>query len=285
MRLTFSDETPALDFRQLISQLPAGWVPEFLLEYLPGNDLSLSNPQQTESFFTDEANSNKQWITIKIAKLNRYQLDAFNPQHEAGTNTTVSGKPAWRRALDDGVEMLSFGPIDNYSIRVVSKGVDSKAIDEIATQIRLVNGDLVMSVSDALAPLRYRVTLKGGSLSLGNSAAEDRFGADAAVGYKRAVDSSKPELFINAVEVHGPDPLALIRFGGRRMAESGTVHGLAASVSELSGSGTMLTWVEGGRLIEIYGSFTLEELRPMAESVRTATDDEWAAPRAMQANR
>jgi hypothetical protein len=284
IRLTFSDATPSLNPRQVITKLPEGWAFSFLIE--SSTDWTQPSPDsaRSETFFTDDADSTKQWLTIKVAKLDKFELAAFNPLTEPGTSSTVSGKPASRRQLDDLTDMLTFGPLGSYSIRLVSRGVDNEAIDAIASHISLADGELVLSGTDAAAPLRFRVTASGranDAFGLGNAAADDIIGANVAVGYKRAGNNIEDLLTINTVEVHGPDPLALIRFGGHTLTPSAPVHGVESSASEGGNDqASSLSWVEGGRLVSIFGSFTVTELHTMAESVRGATDDEWAALKA-----
>jgi hypothetical protein len=190
--------------------------------------------------------------------------------------------------------VLFWGPIDGLSYQMLVKGLDENAARRLAESIEVKGDDVVVddrSLLDGLQPFGtardvQRSTEPYYSLVFGSPVAES-----SVVLYK-----ARPRAALAVGPAPGGRPLDLLRFASASFGaaeETATVHGHQAFVvapmggfgytnadgSSIGGgtaSDRVVVWTEGGRILAVAAGSRQEALR-LAESVRPATDAEWAA--------
>mgnify|MGYP001223843050 CR=1 FL=1 len=193
----------------------------------------------------------------------------------AGEPVEVQGAPGVLGEVGDGFVELTFGPLNGLHYWVSANGLTREEVLRFANSVRVVDG--VTEVADVeslqgLQALASTQDYEAAVLSFSTVARQlmpvstvcyDGAGTWCIVSTPASPEVLKAAAFLmpesTHIVVHGEDALA---FGDPAALPAPT---------------TIVAWVEGGRLIALGGSGTIEEARIVAESVRPATDDEWAA--------
>lgn len=224
---------------------------------------------QWAAFFTGRSDSGSQNVEIGDGAL----------------EVTVQGAPGTiLRSIDSQNIELNFGPIDGRVISVVTSELTQEETLAFAEASVFEKGVPVISDAGTLARL-----MPLGSIS--------RFGSVFAFVLTAANAASAQPTIVTAQygpedkrltltsHASGDNDLDLLSFflGGKIDSQ---VHGQQALtyVADASDSllafgiefGSIVAWVEGGRLIMVTGKLPVDELLTLAESVRPATDVEWA---------
>ena len=221
------------------------------------------------------------WATFFAAP---YERDA--PDMGQGTvDVTVQGVPGTLTpALGDQSLQLAFGPLDGQIYHVVSSEISQSDTLAFGEAVTFDDGTPVVddiSVLDDMLPL-CSLTAFNSAYSLVLLASNPRY---ALPGYVSALFGTRANRFSVTSQWAPEGGLTPLQFvlGGKVDA---TVHGEPALTVEIDTSesvlvtgadiGSVVAWVEGGRLVMVTGQVPIDELLELAESVRPATDTEWA---------
>ncbi|MBI4934270.1 MAG: hypothetical protein HY828_10355 [Actinobacteria bacterium] len=197
----------------------------------------------------------------------------FGQREIAGAPAEVSDET--QGALVD----MAWGPVDGYTFTAAGSQMTIDEAVAIAEQLRIVDGrpvvvdDSVLDGMVGLGPFGDYVALA----TLVQYAQNNGRGVDGLVGLYYGFDGH------SVVSVPGnATTLDLVGFVMQPDAEERTVHGLPA-IGFTKGAGpfggfdsSTVLWWEGGRVILVAGDGDLSATFELAESVRPATDEEWA---------
>ncbi len=200
-------------------------------------------------------------------------------------DVTVQGAPGeLTAALDDQSLQLAFGPLDGQIYHVVSSEISQSDTLAFGEAVTFDDGAPVVddiSVLDGMLPL-CSLTAFNSAYSLVLLASNPRY---ALPGYVTALYGTRANRFSVTSQWAPEGGLTPLQFvlGG---SVDATVHGELALTVEVDTSesvlvtgadiGSVVAWVESGRLVMVTGQVPIAELLELAESVRPATDTEWA---------
>ncbi|MDP2291643.1 MAG: hypothetical protein Q8M22_10670 [Actinomycetota bacterium] len=202
---------------------------------------------------------------------------------EGATAGTVQGSPA-SITVEAQLLSVSFGPVDGWMFSVATSDL-SRAETLAFAEAVSVDGETAV-IADS--------TVLGEMLPLGD--VDDYFGALQLVLQLSAFgqlggdavslryDDDELNFTVGSVPAgeHSLEMLQFVFGEGAGAASTIRVHGLpaiAATTDEQfmgDGSVTFVAWVEGGRLVMVSGPDDPDALVALAETVRPATDEEWA---------
>ena len=205
---------------------------------------------------------------------------------QGSIDVTVQGAPGELiPALDDQTLQLTFGPLDGQIYQVVSSEVSQADTLAFAEVIAFDDGTPVVddiSVLDGMLPMSS-LTEFNAAYSLVLMASTPRYSLP---GYVTALYGTRANRFSVTSQWAPEGGLTPLQFvlGGEIDA---TVHGEPALTVEVDTSesvlvtgvdiGSVVAWVEAGRLVMVTGQVPVDELLELAETVRPATDAEWQA--------
>lgn len=196
----------------------------------------------------------------------------------------IAGAPAEVSDESEGsLIRLAWGPVDGWVFTAAASHTTVEAAIAIAEQLRMVDGRpllldrRVLPGLDPLGPFGDYVTI--GTLT---SYAQDT---------PRAVEGMTALYYgfdgVSVVSMPGNESaIDMVRFVLDVEVREGTVHGRRA-VGWSKGAGpfggidrTTVLWWEGGRVVLVAGDGDLDATFARAETVREATDEEWATVQA-----
>ncbi len=246
-----------------------------------------AEPGVTWDVFAERSNGT--WAAFFSVK----QGSEFEPDLElddSETAGTVQNTPAVIGSVAGGTREITFGPVDGWIFSVVSSDMSLPESLNFAEAVGVDDGVPTLSTDRVL----------GTMVPIGDI-------ADYTVAVNTLIQATTPFVVQpGIVSVHYGDfdgdfedggvaysiatqpvasgtTMAMLRFalGGQ---EGQSVHGQDAIVvddmSDPFGAGgevgSVVAWVEGGRLIVVVGADGIEATLALAESVRPATEDEWA---------
>lgn len=217
------------------------------------------------------------WEASRWAKFYAAPSGSFAPLGDANSAVVIDGTPA--RLVDNahGRITVAWGPVNSQRWGVDTNGLTRTEAIAFAQAVAIVDGKPVLRADYDLGDLqpvgdletfdRVRAmltALQGNSSSVMHT--------PTALSYATADEVSVGLTSI----VAPPDSLAMAAFvfgGGAPL----TVHGLPARVAHRDDLGTVVSWLEGNRLIAVAATTRTDAVVTMAESVRPATDAEWTA--------
>lgn len=215
--------------------------------------------------------------------------DAADPQSvptgDGAVEVTVQGAPgAILTSLDSQNIEVNFGPIDGRVTSVVTSELTQRETLAFAETATFENGVPVVSDAGTLVGLQPLGDISSfGSVFSFVATAANPASPEATV--VTAQYGPEEKRFTVTSHVADDTDLKLLRFvlGGDVNAQ---VHGQQALTYVANPSesllalrvelGSVVAWVEGGRLIMVTGKLEVPELLKLAETVRPATADEWA---------
>ena len=204
---------------------------------------------------------------------------------QGAVDVTVQGAPGkFTPALDDQSLRLAFGPLDSRLYEVLSSEVSQSDTLAFAEVVAFDEGTPVVDDIVALGSMLPLCSLTdfNSAYSLVLMASMPRY---ALPGYVTALYGTRANRFSVTSQWAPEGGLIPLQFvlGG---SVDATVHGEPALTVEVDTSesvlvtgadiGSVVAWVEGGRLVMVTGQVPVDELLALAESVRPATDTEWA---------
>ncbi len=205
----------------------------------------------------------------------RTRTSSLQSAPQSTTLATVNGVGAKLRRVRVRRE-VEWGPIDGRTWRVTTNMLDESQALEFANQVGLVDG---------LPALRTRYDL-GDMVPIGSVAAfdcvvlltdlfHDEHGTGAAQPTLLRWGTPEDPVSLGSIAVPS-DALPMVEFV-LGAGEPTTVHSQpAVMIKSRVLADWVIGWVEDGRLILVAGNVSPEELLALAETVRPATDDEWA---------
>lgn len=202
----------------------------------------------------------------------------------AAVDVTVQGVPGVLvPAIGDQSLQLSFGPLDGRVYTVVTSEIsqaDTLAFAEVVSVDNDVPVIADVSVLRGLQPL-CSVADFNTAYGIVLTASNPEYSQPQIVAAQYGEDSDRFTLTSQKAPSSGLLPLQFV-LGGKIDA---TVHGQTALTLVTDDSealqafgvklGSVVAWVEGGRLIMVTGRLSVDELLQLAETVRPATADEW----------
>lgn len=192
----------------------------------------------------------------------------------------IAGAPAEVSDETEGALVdMAWGPVDGYTFTAAGSQMTIDEAVTIAEQLRIVDGrpvvvdDSVLDGMEGLGAFGDYVALA----TLVQYAQNNGRGVDGLIGLYYGFDGH------SVVSVQGNEStLDLVGFVMDPDAEERTVHGQRA-VGFTKGAGpfggfdtSTVLWWEGGRVVLVAGDGDLSATFDLAESVRPATDEEWA---------
>jgi hypothetical protein len=233
------------------------------------------------------------WLAATVTLLDRFERREFDPGMYimAGDSRQVRVGEYDGAFTDDnfsGHSELIFGPVDDgYVVSLTAEGLTEPEMVAAALELRL---DEASDSSEAWPVFGASVAALDLSPLASFAQANSGFGIGAPfvfmlgqsptstdVTYADGDDSNGISV-INSVAPAGLDVMAIARFvlGD---AQDVTVHGLPALRGSFDGGfgGDVVVWVEGGRTVMVAAGGPDLDVLALAESVREAEDDEWAA--------
>lgn len=215
------------------------------------------------------------------------------PTGDGAVEVTVQGAPgAILTSLDSQNIEVNFGPIDGRVTSVVTSELTQRETLAFAETATFENGVPVVSDAGTLAGLQPLGDISSfGTVFSFVATAANPASAEAAV--VTAQYGPEEKRFTVTSHVADDTDLKLLRFvlGGDVNAQ---VHGQQALTYVANPSesllalrvelGSVVAWVEGGRLIMVTGKLEVPELLKLAETVRPATAQEWAQVSQVAAN-
>jgi hypothetical protein len=208
-------------------------------------------------------------------------------------DVTIQGVPGQILVSVDSQNIQAdFGPIDGNTITVITSELSQTDTLTFAESARFVDGVPVFTNARDLLDLRpiTDISTFGDVYELVFTAAQPNGPRTDVVSVQYGPDDNR--FAVTSLPVNS-DGLGVLRFflGGDITA---TVHGQpaltlvtdpsAALLAFGSNFGTVVAWVEGGRMVMVTGKLPLDELLTLAESVRPATSDEWTEVTRIAAN-
>lgn len=201
-------------------------------------------------------------------------LPSWNPAAPAGTSATrVRGIDAVISRVGVRTSVV-WGPLDRYGWTAEASRLTDDEVLQFADHTAVVDDQPALRESYDMLGLQpvggiagFR-TVKAVERVLGDRPAEHA-PAPTVVRYRDGFD------VLTLLSIAAPPdtlPFVPFVFGG---GDATTVHGLPAVAIRTGGSGGLVAWMEGGRLVVVAGSGDAARLTALAESARTATDDEW----------
>ena len=212
---------------------------------------------------------------------------------DPSTTVTVQGTPGLvTTSIGSRTTQINFGPLGGNMFSVATSELSRAESLAFAEAVSLDHGTPVLNDSSVLGDMRPLGTIADFASVVGLSmvsgepglAQADIVFAQYGSGGKRYSVSSRPSFTSDLTMVS-------FFFGG---GEEATVHGHPALAFEInpddpllafgSGSGSVIAWVEGGQLVMVTGPDGGVATSALAESVRSATDAEWADVTRVAAN-
>jgi len=204
---------------------------------------------------------------------------------QGAVDVTVQGAPGeLTPSLVDQSLHLGFGPLDGQIYSVFSSEIsqlDTLAFGEV---VAVDDGTPILddiSVLDGMLPL-CSLTDFNSAYSLVLMASMPRYALPGYVTAEYGTRANRFSVTSQWAPHAGLTPLQFV-LGG---SVDANMHGEPALTAQIeTGTSVMVTgaiigsvvaWVEGGRLVMVTGPMQLEDLLVLAESVRPATDTEWA---------
>ena len=201
-------------------------------------------------------------------------LPSWNPAAPAGTSTTrVRGIDAVVSRVGVRTSVV-WGPLDRYGWTAEASRLTDDELLQFAEHTAVVDDQPALRESYDMGGLQpiggiagFR-TVKAVERVLDDRPAEHAQ-APTVVRYRDGFD------VLTLLSIAAPpDTLPFVPFVFGRGDET-TVHGQPAVSIRTGGSGGLVAWMEGGRLVVVSGSGDAARLTTLAESARTATDAEW----------
>lgn len=201
-------------------------------------------------------------------------LPSWNPAAPAGTTATrVRGVDAVLSRVGARAS-VAWGPLDRYGWTAEANRFTDDELLEFAEHVAVVDlqparrDSYDMRGLQAIGGVAGFRTVKAVERVLAGRRAE--YALAPTVARYRDGDSMLELLSIPAP----PDTLPFVAFvfGG---GDDTTVHDLPAVSIRAGGTRGIVAWMEGGRLLVLAGAGDSDRLSAIAESTRTATDDEW----------
>lgn len=228
------------------------------------------------------------FVAIAADNENAPSVDEDNGGESADT---IQGAPAVVHPVSGGARGITFGPANGLMFDVVTAGMSLAESLAFAESVGIDNGVPVISDGSVMGAMEPLGGISDYSVAIGTGfAAMSPFSEEPGIvsAYYGEFDfngagNRAPTYSIATQPVSGSSTLSMLQFvlGG----ETGqTVHGQPAIVvAEIeSGFGlahvtsSLVAWVESGRLIVVTGADGAEATMALAETVRPATDNEWA---------
>ena len=209
---------------------------------------------------------------------------------EDGTAGTVQGAPAVIAQPQNGLREITFGPVDGLIFSVVTSGMslaDSTAFAEavgVDDDIPTIADQTVLGDMDPIGDIAdYGVAL---STVFGSTSVFAEQTGVVSVHYGNFLEDLGGDAYSIATQpVLSGSTMALLQFAfGGEVGKA--VHDQPAVLIDgqdgafAFGDGqftSAVAWIEGGRLIVVAGPDDIAATVALAESVRPATEDEWAA--------
>lgn len=189
---------------------------------------------------------------------------------------TVQGTPA--EVVPDAFGMsITFGPIDGLTYIVITQHLSRDESLRFAEAVTIDDGAPAITDDRALGELRpvANLTEVGRASSVLYAATQAGTFSWRDVVYAQ-YDHPDGQATVASTPIDRDDVATLLRYYLPE-GTAATVHGQPASVSKVPGASQhLVAWVEGGRLIVVSGPGDAQATVALAESVRTATADEWA---------
>jgi len=298
VRLTFPSLSPVEP--TLTEQLVFGDPPDDLtLASVGAGEDGFNNLAGADGYFFADANANfnlgqggsGRWATFFAGRSDSTSQTLQNG--DGALDVIVQGAPGTiLTSIDSQNIELNFGPIDGRFISVVTSELTQD--ETLAFAEASVFDDSVPVIADAWTVAGLQPV---GSISRFGSVFGFVVTAANPVNAQPTIVTAQygPEDRRLTVTSHatGDNDLKLLSFflGGEIDSD---VHGQPALtyVADPSDSllafgiefGSIVAWVEGGRMIMVTGKMPVDELIELAETVRPATDDEWAEVVSVAAN-
>lgn len=208
-------------------------------------------------------------------------------------SATVQGAPALRTtSVGSRTTEINFGPLGGYMYSVATSELSQAESLAFAEAVSLDHGTPVVNDSTVLGDMRPLGSIADFAAVLGLVVVVGEPGV-AQAGIVSAQYATEGKTY--SVTSHPADTSALTMvsffFGA---GEETTVHGQPALAFDIdpadpllafgSGSGTVVAWIEGGRLVIVTGPDGPVATTALAESVRPATDAEWVEVARVAAN-
>lgn len=210
--------------------------------------------------------------------------DAPTVDVEDATAGTIQGSPASVSLEGGGPISVEFGPVDGRMFSVATSDMSRAETLAFAEAVG-VDGDTALvadsSVLGEMMPL--------GTVAEYFDVLQLAFQSSAFGGFGPGMISvhygGGNDTYTLSSVAAGDDGLAMMHFvfgDGVGAASSVTVHDLPAIATTTGDQAfadepvNFVAWVEGGRLVMVTGPDELDDLVALAETVRPASDDEWA---------
>jgi len=238
---------------------------------------------ETNATFNLGRDGTGRWATFFTG---RSDADAQNvPSGDGGLDVIVQGAPGTiLTSIDSQNIQLNFGPIDGKIISVVTSELTKGETLAFADASMFDDGVPVITDAVAISGLEPLGSISrfGGVFAFVATAANP---ASAQPKIVTAQYGPEGKRFSVTSHATGENDLELLSFflGGEIDSQ---VHGQRAlthvanppdsSLAFGTEFGSIVAWVEGGRLIMVTGKLPVDELLQLAESVRAATEGEWA---------
>jgi hypothetical protein len=287
---------PELSGRLLFDPVPDGFVVQYLNEagtFGPAIDVPAAGPTLDVSLLRapDATLDDGAWLSASVSLLDRFERQSFEPMNYVDPSqfrkTSVNGlNGVVGKNWDDSLALV-FGPAnDGFVVSLASAGITEQELLAIAAEITLEENGLQASpqfgpsaAEAGLEPfMRYPVGTWGG-VSVGLQL--PLLGGDGNstnVGYVTEEGFDEYVTITNTPFGEDVDMLGLAEFAFSEF-EQIEVRGMPAAAGktpESLGEQPTVVWAEGGRLIVVSGSPSLEDLVSYAQTVVVADDDAWA---------
>lgn len=241
-----------------------------------------AEPGVTADFFSGE--STGRWAAFFAVPESEDDLDVPD-----GPQTIVQGVPA-RISTNDNEQQIEFGPVNGQMFSVVTSGMPLTESLEFANAVSVENGTPTVT-RGALGDMQPIGDVADYTTVLTTLFATTDFGSQPGVvlvQYGEVTIDDEGDvglLYALATQpVVSDRTLGMLHFLFGETA-SAVVHGQPAVVvdqtDEIS-EAAFVIWVEGGRIIVVIGPSDATSILELAESVRPATDDEWAEVEAVE---
>jgi len=202
----------------------------------------------------------------------------------SGVNVTVQGVPGVLvLAIGDQSLQLSFGPLGGRVYTIVTSEISKADTLAFAEVVGIDDGVPVIADISVLQGMRPLCTIADFNTAYGLvlTASNPDYAQPQIVAAQYGEESERFTLTSQQAPESGLVPLQFV-LGGKI---DSTVHGEPALTFVTDDSeallsfgvefGSVVAWIEGGRLIMVTGKLPVDELLQLAESVRPATDEEW----------
>lgn len=209
----------------------------------------------------------------------------FESRGQAAIEVTIQGAPGQLlAAVGDPLTRLAFGPLNGLLYTVVASELSHEEAIAFADVVTFDDGAPAVSDISALDGMMPLFSVEdfsmANSLLLGAISSESSQPQVVSTHY--GLESERFTVTSQRAPDAGLAPLQFL-FGGEIDA---VVHGEQALSFDVDTTdslfaldvdlGSVVAWVEGGRLVMVTGQLPLAELLALAESVRPATEAEWS---------